>query len=905
MRRNKGISIVMKIAVLHKSRLEHLFASFVVCLLSISYSMSQTPATAGQTENSRAIGPSLIFDHPDAFFIECLLKNELFDVAMETCRTRYKLAIGTQPEASAQWSMLEMHALAAKIAADPRIIDEPAIAAKLLIANQVIVDRELDSPRLLWLKQRQQWCRWLVLRRMQVAYIAVPARKAIRDWSIATIRECLSELEAIQSEIQKAPARDIRLSNKSSTTPEQWSSLTNDVTLLQTDFLLLRALYYPAKSAERIGAATEMLTAIGEAELRISIDWPGRPNIDLARYAAFIHLDRSQDALDGISSLNKKLQPTADGKPKLGNRWRLHIATLAAEACRNLGNIDESNRWLDSVGGWTAAPEIAIEYFANLVTVPAGQSATESQITAALKVKTEIGVRFGIYWQQRADAILLANSLSGGANALSTNTSSPNSLKVELLLSEAKQLLTAKRTDEAIEKFGQAETSAANSGDEAIAMEMAINAAAVLSFVGRKEESEGEFHRAAMTYSQQRKAPDAAIMSVLGFVKTIPIKASTETLSPEEEAAELKQQVYRGRLMDIVNTWPSSEQAIQSLSQLDGLFLATNQIPELMALWGKRLDQAMLAKPAPDGGSKWRFEYDQAIGRFALICTATQDAWFDRSVYTTEKMKRTRQGLEDLKSKLTERADPSESMAVRLILGAISDSSRWPIMRSNANGAPREASTSAAFTFLSPLTIQNSPFELEELFSALDAAKFDSTTRLSLTGCVAELMFQRFVQIGVSRPIEPKDVAYLKFCVERLGELEQRTSNTIGSLQSSQLDRSVKLYIAAIQCWTGDEAKGLKTINSEIASAPKVPWWAYRSARVYQTIAARRAQAMTQFRQLAAGFPAGSEAWLDARARTAQTMRLLGDAAKAKELAAVVFAAYPSATQEWQTRFER
>lgn len=876
------------------------------CLLQILLAAAGGSVTALQSAESQAIGPSITFDHPDACFIENLLKIQLFDIALDTCRARRQLAIGNQSEAAANWSMLEMHSVAAKIAADPRIIDEPEIATKLLAANQIILDSNRESARFLWLKQKQLWSRWLVLRRMQVAYIAVPARKSIRDWSLTSIRECLSELESLQSEIQKTPARDNKSGIKSATTPDQWSELTNDVTLLQTDFLLLRALYYPPRSTERIGAASEMLSAIEKAELRIGINWAGRPSIDLAKYAAYIHLDRSKDALDGIKTLDKQLKTNIEGKPRQGNRWRLQIATLAAEACRNLGNVLESNQWLDSVGGWTVAPEIAIEHFANMIAVPTGQLATEAQLLRAIKVKEEIGARFGPYWQQRADAILLANNPTGTTEVSPTPASSVGSLKVELLRSEARQLLAANRTMEAIEKLGQAEISAANSGNESAALDMAINSAAVLFSIGRKDEAEEEFHRAAMTYSKQTKAPDAAIMSVVGFVKAIPFDASARRLSPEEEEAELKQHIYRGRLMAIVNTWPSSDQATQSLVKLDRLFLATNQIPELLSLWTKRLEQSLGETSSLKSGPLQKTEFDQALSRFALIAIATQDAWFDHSIYTSEAMKKIRPALELLKSKLLERASATDDLVLRSILGMIQDASRWPITNSIARGnSPYTQPMSSAVTLLSPFAFPISLVEWEELFNELDKSEWDDNTNLSLNWCVTELLFQRLLQNGVVKRMDQSEIAILRKCSNRLSGLETQTASSIGVLLASQLNRSTKLYRTAIQCWVGEEATGVAAVKSAIVAEPQVPWWTYRSARLFQTLVSQRPQALTQFRQLAHGFSPGSESWLDARARTAQTLRLMGEMDKAKELTDVVFAAYPGAAKEWQTRFGR
>lgn len=914
------ISILMKLALLHKYRPKQISISLSICLLQIlgTISIGREMDQSKQSERF-AIGPALIFDHPDVSFVESLLNSGFFDIAIETCRDRYRMVEASQGDAAAQWSMLEMHSVAAKVAAGPAIIDDPASLPKLLAPNQIVLERNPDSPRLFWLKQQQQWCRWLVLRRMQAAYIAVPARKPIREWSLATIRDCLAELETLQLQIQKAPARNGKSNNKSDPTPDQWSSLINDNFLLQTDFLLLRALYYPAKSTERIAAAAEMLSALDNAELRISADWPGRPNIDLARCAALVHLDRPAEALSKIKSLVQRLTAQVEGKPKQVNRWRLRIASLAAEACRNLGNTMESNQWLESVGGWTVAPEIAIEHFANLVSAPVGpqnnepkaiavgQPISETQLANALQIKKEIGLRFGSYWQQRADAILLANHLLNSNDPGKAPAPTSTTLKIELLMSEAKQLLAAKRWDEAIEKLSQAELSAASSSNEKIALDIAIQAASVLFTNGQKEAAEDRFHRAAIAYNKQPKAPDAAIMSVWSFDKAVRFDADATALRPNDEEAELKQQMYCGRLMDIVNTWPNTTQANEAVTKLDRLFLATDQLTELIALWGQRLDHSSaVLTPNP---KQWS-DFDQALSRFALVCTATQDAWYDHSIFVTEAMKKLRPKLDELRTKLLDRANPNDRTVVRSILTSILDSSRWPSQNADTSNSQLNANpTSLAVSFLAKTAIAAQPTIREELFAKLDATHVDETTDLALIWTATELLFQQIIQFGMSKPIDPKDLTNFRSCVERLNAMVSQEDKLViaglGTFQSLQLVRSLQLYRVAIQCWSNEEATGVATIQAAIALENKIPWWTYRSARLFQTLGSQREKAIQQFRHLAKGFPVGSEPWLESRARTVQTMRQMGDAKGSKELTNFVFATFPAAAKEWQARFDR
>lgn len=876
--------------------------SFFACQILVISAFAQGIDTTNRAEVF-AVGQAVLLDHPDSSFIESLLKVGLYDIAVDTCRDRQRTSEGLAPDAMAQWSILEMHSIAAKTAADSTIIESPDSAVKLLEPNKSIVERNQDTSRYLWLKQQQQWCRWFVLRRMQAAYIAVPARIPIREFSLATIRECVEELDSLQTLIQKAPERAGNSNSKSAPTPEQWSSLINDTLLLQTDFLLLRALYYPPKSTDRIAAATEIINTIDKASARIGTDWHDYPNVELARCTALIHLERPADALASIQSLNQQLTAPIEGKPKQSNRWRIRIATLAAEASRNLGKLKESNQWLDSVGGWTAAPEIAIEHFANLVATSSGKAPSEAQIAKVLQVKKEIGSRFGSYWQQRADAILLANNLLDNIDRSTTTAIPFASLKVEVLMSEAKQLLAARRWKEGIEKLDQVEMAAASAGDERLALEIAIQAAAVLFKNAQLNESEDEFHRAALAYSKQAKAPDAAIMSVLGFDQAVRFDLNATNLSPKEEQSQLKQQIYRGRLMDIVNTWPKSAQAKQATAKLDGLFLATDEFPELLAVWRKRLDLADASSSAIANGSKPVSEFDQALSRFALISVATQDAWYDRSIYSDDLAERLKQSLDEMKTKLVAVASTEKRESLRAILGAIADLGRWPSVDVRGISDSSNASeASAAIAYLSLSAGDTLPKDPAEFEASLDAAGSDPLSILSLRWTRTELLYYRMLTIGLSKPLEPNLLANFLLSVDLL---QRKDSRILGGSNERELERSLKLYQAAIQCWSSDEAIGVQAIQKLVASEPKSAWWKYRTAKLLQTLVSQRGQATTQFRQLANGFPAGSEPWLEARARTVQTMRLMSNPEEAKKLTELVFLLYPNATTVWKERFSK
>jgi hypothetical protein len=57
------------------------------------------------------------------------------------------------------------------------------------------------------------------------------------------------------------------------------------------------------------------------------------------------------------------------------------------------------------------------------------------------------------------------------------------------------------------------------------------------------------------------------------------------------------------------------------------------------------------------------------------------------------------------------------------------------------------------------------------------------------------------------------------------------------------------------------------------------------------------------YRQMASGVVAGTEPWLEARARSVEVLRAIGQESKAVELGQLVLASYPNLSEEWKKRF--
>jgi hypothetical protein len=845
------------------------------------------------TSGNGGIGQSPSLESPDLGFIDAVNSLGLNELAIETCKTRQKMCGSSESDAWAQWTMVLMHSLATRISDDPRIVDDPdRIATDLKEVEAWVLDSS-QSPRHAWISLKLERCHWLIERRALAACLAVPARQKLREWALADLRKTLDKVEKLQVRIQTSPERNAKSANRSGPTTNQWINLTNDAILLQADLLLLRAQFYPIQSTERIAAATELLTSIEKAQKQIDLSWSGRPSVELVRCRALLLLDRPQEALTELMKLNELIERPADPKRPSDPRWRERIAIVASETNRQLGKLTDANRWIEQAGGWTASPELAIEYFANLVASSKGAS-SQQELEKAIGVKSEIGKQFGSYWQQRADAILVSNSSFAPPtkhNPATTPLSS--SLRVELLKSEAKQLLAAQQIPQAIDKLRQAEQSASNSKDENMAIDMAIRIAAIYAGNQEFEVAQSEFHRAAMTYRNATRAPDAAIMSV--SLTDPNARSDGKSISQRNES-------LRQRLSDIVVGWPDTVQAFKALASLDQLLIKNEQWTELGELWSKRLDGS-------NSGTHSRSEadrkacMDKATSRFFLICMMIQDEWLLRT-YSQEEYSSLKLALRGLQDQILRSCDGhpwrTGVEAICTLLhrsSAWTDNDLWPL--------PNVSESKSMPSVFLDLTFSNESL-LEQ--STTQDSPTDPISALAVAWARSELIFQQILRSKEKRLAnDPKLVSALSSSLAVMGRTlaacDERSPQIMSTKQSLLARNYLRLYGASIRCWNNDVSSGYEELFAAQKSNPKDPWWLYRSARIFATLADKREQSIKQFRLLASGFPAGSEVWLEARARTVQTYRMMNNESMANELAELVLATYPNLPAVWKNRF--
>jgi hypothetical protein len=816
----------------------------------------------------KAVGVALEDRTADEAVIDSMVQLELFDSALETCQSRIELARSSRDatqaaafNALAKWSILHMKCLSAQAVASPTAYDRPEQMETTFEAISKVAGDVGDSPRSLWVRHKQEWNHWFVASRMLAAFEAAPTRQLVKDWTLDLIRKRLDRMDSLEAEVAKRPAsQGVQKNTQGAPTPAQWLALTNDLQLLKSDFLSVRAKFYPNQSTERIAAATEMLTALDRA-LQKSGDDPIRILLfEIARCRALLLLNRPDDALVAITAISQK-QTSA---PKLKSiRVAGAMAAIESEAYRSLGKPGEAEQALVQAGGWQLTPELAIEHFANVVQA--------NQASDALQLKKEIGQRFGRYWEQRSDAILVGSRLAiaGYANGSGKNGQANTGLAVELLMTEAKQWIAAKAWDKAFDKLAQAEQAAANNGDETRAIEIALKAGALM--IANQDVSGGrsEFFRAAITYTKESQAADAAMLSVWDFAAKSGVTAGNSELEEESGA------IARGRLAEIVRIWPASTQATIACAKLEEHYLGSDDLVSLNQLWVKRLS----ANPTPD-------LFDQAVLRFGFIGLLMQDQWMESKVTQSTRFTPDVQEFAKFKSAIEKNA-PSE---VRSSLATLLVDLSSPFYEVAKRG--------------NQATVMNSKLNLPR-YAALTITGTDTNSQLGSLPAI-DLLMVRALRCEMAyrhAMLTARDL--IPGALPQLETSLSEVSSYLGPRLLERLQRNRTIY----QICERAVAKGWSEVQVEltelIRGASKDPWWPYRAARLHLVLGnVNEDFSLLQFRRLAQGLPAGGEAWLEMRSRTVEVLKRMSRADEAKQLSELVIATYPSLPTKWRERFQ-
>jgi hypothetical protein len=579
---------------------------------------------------------------PDSVWIASLIDSGAADLAIEVCEFRLDRCVPGS-NAHAQWAMLLLEATTAQslesiewnALIDPleSMIDE---LAKLPGSKQAAA-----GPRAPWVRWKEIWCRRLIQQRTLAAYLAVPGRKTYQDWLLQSIRLGLDDLDSLEQIVLKMQPDKPILSKaqrelKDKTQPNEITAseildLRGEIELLRADLLYQRSICHPSGSDEQIAAATQMLSSIDRASGQLPSTWTHRPMLVLARAEAELQLGRHAAVQKSMSELWESLEVSSNPEAK---DWKLAAASLAIRSARISEQWVIAEAWLARAGGWERSPELALEHVAIQIKRELGRSASPESI---LKLRGDISKRFGKYWEQRVDAMLVSNpaiklpeaSTTPGNHRTNPETS-PSMASLELFRIQARQAIAAKQFEIAIEKLQQAESAASKLGSAQGAFQFAMQIAALLEKTGQQAAAADEFYRAAISYPESPQASSAGLMSAW-LIRNPDSKL-------DADAQQVRQSMYLQRLKETATLWPQSASATQAIDLLESKWLTAGDYVSCLDFWKEYLTkEPSVAK--------------RASKRLLLVKLVSQEDWLERPVQDASALAKSSQELQDTLSK--------------------------------------------------------------------------------------------------------------------------------------------------------------------------------------------------------------------------------------------------------------
>jgi hypothetical protein len=820
-------------------------AAFLVAFgLETGRCEAQTPPTYGLV---------MEYGHPDKVYVQSLIQSGLHELALQYVESR----LGNREEsnaqlsnADAQWLMLRAEIRAAIVSSE---ISQQFYSPAPLSATLVEIRNQLmsvpEDPRTPWLEWKALWCRWFVLRNATSLHMAAPTRTTLREWCLSELRDAIDKTDRLIDSVKSIPTKDLPQTKPDGLDASQVTALLADSFLLKCDFISLRATSYPAESDDRIAAGTQMQSTLDEAELRIARDWSDRDKLLIARAKSQIFLNlpkKSIEIIDGLLMAGKL------------NRRELMLpaAAIAAESYRMLSNISLSEEWLQRAGGWRSNPGLAIEHFTNLLASPEDDEITKDQLEQALATKKEISTLFGRYWESRADAIMLSRQPKG-----TSNTTKTADLSLELVRTEVRQLLLAKRPLDAIDKMAQAEFALAERNATSDALVLAMQSAAIWGLQKDYLNAANEFHRAAMSYPKESQSAEAALNAVAMLREQL--KALSDSTSDPENKEEVAQvlSLRKQYLRDICNMWPSSSQADTAISELELTLIADSKLAEIADLWLSRLEKI---EPQSIDPRKIQNYYHRAATWFCLIAALGSSPWLESNLLPADSISALPSKFERLHNLARSHAlnvSPEDS------LGRIFQRVGWePVM---------------------PVEIPNWGDDAPLL-------------RLVQRWARCEMALQNALLFAAQPSADTSGL--IEILKQSASLRNSQDLQLLGSNLISHFRKHIDHYGMASKFLGGERDGLVEELKNRESQSPRDPWWIYKTARLFTTQPDLRDAALERYRRLASGFREGTDPWLDCRARSIDILVLQNKRDEGKQLSDVITSLYSELPESWKQR---
>lgn len=507
-----------------------------------------------------------------------MIEAGLPEAAISYALARRELA-ADDPEAQSRWTLRLMHSYGqAAIRQSDQAATYWDLAQRALAEFQ---QRHPQNRRLPWLQWQAARCDFLRAQADLAAYLAAPANAARRESILALVREILQQLSSLDQEIKLRlqTAAQEGLQGGREAPADQLNQLSVDVALLRCETILVRSRLYAPESKDRIAAAAQLETEAQDVLSRTDRSWPSRQQLQIAHAAALLELGRSAEALQTLSEL--AMQGKSDS-------IRASAAQVAITYLCQIKAVSRAQAFLPALESSGPTRELALIQLALAELGDASPDSRDAVLKQVVAQAKQIGLRYGDYWHNRADALLVR---AGG----SSEASSASSTALDLVRVEVKQLLAAGDTSAAIARLKQRQEIESQAGNGPVAIALATEAAALESRESQLLKAAETLQTAAEQFTSERSAADAHQLAIIYLQQSLAADIQNATLRRRYEAALLRQ----------LQLWPDAAGSGPPADWLGQWLLGQGRRREFLQALSRQASQA--TEPSAVEAILWRW----------------------------------------------------------------------------------------------------------------------------------------------------------------------------------------------------------------------------------------------------------------------------------------------------------
>ena len=629
------------------------------------------------------------------------------------------------------------------------------------------------------------------------------------------------------------------------------------------------------------------------AASKMAEDWSGSSKLKLAIAAS----KWLQGQIDEAMELLIPLLQSNDSKV------RQRALDLYVQCALASSQPDKAKTILAQFRSSTTSPELALAQLRlALFELPADSNADsvrQAAIKDLLASRDAIGDRFGNYWRRRAEALLSSVSKSA------STTSKPPSL--DIIRIEIRQLLDAKRFDEAIAKLIQQAALLQKKNESDSAVQLLLQAAAISQKTLRWQPASELYRQASLLNPTHKDAAASHLMAIYC--------AEQELRNNSKNDTSLKQ--FQTLLKEQLEQFPDNSASLQAAKQLNQMLnnlkqwkVAAEELRPLIAKVSFSKELFWIVLENDFRAIYWQFpEGDPAASQYAIEAFSH---WNDIATNKTpnEATSANSQQLasvamllmldllpESIAFSLPEqKAIPQKTELLKSLNDPADNSSKtWMSAREFALQIRDQARLQQPFPTASA----------KELLSVFDIDDSAGTNAQGQTPALVSIALWSALETSAEQAeLLPPDERWQSR--ELLQELRKLLDRGLAepAWKQANLDRATRLGWR-LESVGPNRLQALNQVLERIKSQPRIAAWSRTRAVLLETGDQEELEeALGIYRKLASGARIGSEDWMQARYHSALCLLWMGKKEDAKQTADVILLTHPPQNQIWQQRWK-